>query len=402
MEYTIIESDGCKKVIVSISPKYLIAPERVFPVLIDPSTMITGESNTYDAYVSSNHPNTNYYLKTILKTGYSDNFHIRRSHIKFDIPSSVINGEVTAAKLRIRKKSGISLSSVKARRITSSWTSSTVTWNNKPDTMSTGYAFAFDSDNWYKANVFPIVMKWLRDGQINRGFELRDNIETGSDHWTDIYSSDAESPNKPELHITYVNKKKCRLVGVSANNHDHYSCLTSAKTFFDDCYEIGSTIVSGGSFSVNNIASLLDDNGNGVFLCRSHGGYSGTEDSPNYTFVKVNYDNIPNVLFKSSSDFDNLNLSNMKLVMFVACKTGNGGIGGNNLPTEAVNKGAKASVGFKKNIDCSSANQWTIAFSTMMKNKQTVSAACLSLKNTYPDSGLDKYIICGDNQTKLN
>ena len=206
LEYTITESDGCKNVTVSISPEYLNAPERVFPVLIDPSMMITGETSTYDSYVSSNHTSTNYYLSTYLKTGRSDTYHIRRSYIKFNIPTNVMNGWISASTLSLKKRGGVAPTSVKARRVTSTWTSSGVTWSNKPSTATTGYSFSLDSDNWYKANVRAIVRKWAHEGEVNRGFELKDETESGTDHWTNYYSSDAESPNKPELHITYYPK----------------------------------------------------------------------------------------------------------------------------------------------------------------------------------------------------
>lgn len=205
LEYTITEDDGLKRVSISISPEYLNASERVFPVLIDPSTMITGENNTYDSYVSSNHTSSNYYSSTYLKTGRSEDYHIRRSYIKFDIPSSVLSGWITASTLRIKKRGGVAPTTVKARRVISSWTSSGVTWSNKPDTATTGYAFSLDSDNWYEANVRPIVRKWAHDNKVNRGFELKDETESGTDHWTNFYSSDAASPNKPELHISYIN-----------------------------------------------------------------------------------------------------------------------------------------------------------------------------------------------------
>ena len=205
LEYTITEEGNITIVTVSISTDYLYAPERAFPVLIDPTTMITGETATFDSYVSSNHTSTNYYTSTYLKTGRSEDYHIRRSYIKFDIPSTVKNGWITASTLRLKKRGGIAPATVKARRVTSAWTSSGVTWSNKPDTATTGFVFSLDSDNWYYANVRNIVRKWAHEGKVNRGFELKDETESGTDHWTNFYSSDADSPNKPELHITYVN-----------------------------------------------------------------------------------------------------------------------------------------------------------------------------------------------------
>lgn len=44
---------------------------------------------------------------------------------------------------------------------------------------------------------------WVNGTCANYGFVLADNVENNSSHWTLFYSSDAVSPHKPELYITY-------------------------------------------------------------------------------------------------------------------------------------------------------------------------------------------------------
>jgi len=81
-----IEASGNAYVVsVTISDAYVEDPDREYPIVIDPSVMITGGTNTYDTYVSSKYPTTNYYLNTYLRTGKDDDYYIRRSYIKFDI-----------------------------------------------------------------------------------------------------------------------------------------------------------------------------------------------------------------------------------------------------------------------------------------------------------------------------
>lgn len=190
---------------VSIDSDYLNDLGRVFPVLIDPSIMVTGDTSTYDTYVSSHYPTTNYYLYNWLHTGRDDSYYIRRTYIKFDLPSGIQSNGITSAYINLKYYSG-SVPSIKAYRTTGSWASSSLTWNNKPSYTTTNASAnaALYSDNWYRMYVTSIVKSWYAGTFSNYGFVLKDATESGTSQWTTFYSSDAASPNKPELHINYV------------------------------------------------------------------------------------------------------------------------------------------------------------------------------------------------------
>lgn len=98
---------------VSIDSDYLNDLGRVFPVLIDPSIMVTGDTSTYDTYVSSRYPTTNYYLYNWLHTGRDDSYYIRRTYIKFDLPSGIQSNGITSAYINLKYYSG-SVPSIKA------------------------------------------------------------------------------------------------------------------------------------------------------------------------------------------------------------------------------------------------------------------------------------------------
>ena len=51
--------------------------------------------------------------------------------------------------------------------------------------------------------VTNIVKSWYTGTYSNYGFVLKDATESGTSQWTTFYSSDAASPNKPELVINY-------------------------------------------------------------------------------------------------------------------------------------------------------------------------------------------------------
>lgn len=138
-------------------------------------------------------------------------YYTRRTYIKFDIPN-YLNKEncdrVSYAYINIRKYSG-STPNVRAYRVVESWSSSSLTWNNKPSYASLNASqIAFSNDNgWYKLVVADIVKSWLDTTNVNYGFLLQDDTESGETQWTTFYSSDAASPNEPELHIYYTEGK---------------------------------------------------------------------------------------------------------------------------------------------------------------------------------------------------
>lgn len=114
VNYEIIEEKGeTTTVKVVVDPDYLEHPDRTYPVLIDPSIMVTGEWNTYDTYVASRYPATNYYLQHYFRTGRDEDFYTRRTFIKFDLPSGITSSSISSAYIDVKYYSG-STSGVKA------------------------------------------------------------------------------------------------------------------------------------------------------------------------------------------------------------------------------------------------------------------------------------------------
>lgn len=204
LTYTLQEAKDSVIVTVSLDENYAFSPERVYPIVIDPSVMITGADVTYDTYAASLAPNTNYYLQAYLRTGMDDGMGIRRTYLKFDLPGNIAASQITQAYINIEKHSGAT-PSVRAYRVLHSWSSSTLTWNNKP-AYSTSNASGFathTSNNWYKIIVTDTVKQWKNGTYSNYGFVLRDSTENNVNQWNVFYSSDSVSPHKPELHIVY-------------------------------------------------------------------------------------------------------------------------------------------------------------------------------------------------------
>ena len=189
---------------IKLSEEYAHTPERVYPILIDPSVMITGADVTFDTFVSSRYPNTNYFNDNHLRTGYDDDLYIRRAYMRFTLPNNISASSVTSAFIRIKQYIGTT-PNMKAYRVTGSWTSGQLTWNNKPGYSTSGASptAAMYSDDWYFTYITNMVKGWLNGTYSNYGFVLKDATESSSGPWSTFYSSEAASPNKPELHIRY-------------------------------------------------------------------------------------------------------------------------------------------------------------------------------------------------------
>ena len=205
LEYTVRETGqkGRYEITVSVSKDYLNAPERAFPVLVDPTVNIYGASLTYDSFVSETNAATNYQMDQHLRTGKDAPYGARRTYIKFVLPSDITGATISDAYIRIKKKSGTP-PTAKVCRVTGNWNSATINWFKKPGyTAFNSGALALVSNDWYKATVTAIVQEWA-SGTSNYGFIIKDNTENNINHWTTFYSSDAPAPNRPELHIIYM------------------------------------------------------------------------------------------------------------------------------------------------------------------------------------------------------
>lgn len=145
--------------------------------------------------------------------------------------------------------------SIKAYRVTEDWTSDSLTWNNKPEYTSTDASLTatMSSNNWYRAYVTAIVKSWLKGTYRNDGFLLKDETESGTSQWTTFYSSDAASPNKPELIINYSSVRPLK-------TYDYYlyknSAMSTSTTTLHNYLDIASdAIKSAYNVSFNRLST---------------------------------------------------------------------------------------------------------------------------------------------------
>ena len=310
LTYTIGETvDGKTDITVTLSEDYAADPERAYPILVDPSVVIFGTYETQDSFVSSLYPTTNYYTKKYIRMGWDSNYNIRRTYIRFNLPTSVPSNGITTCYMSLKKHDCGYDPVLNAYRVTGSWTSNTITWNNKP-----GYSTLYASDiaepranDWYRFYVTDIVKKWYAGTYQNYGFMVKNSTESGTGNWSTFYSSDADSPNKPELRINYL-PYDAVLMAYDDGQWDRGEYFNQTKQYIDPHDHSNVYLEEYTSCSASHLCSYLQTTNQ--FYIHTHG-------EPNGIYIGNNW--------LTSSQLIGLDLSNLQCALLLTCHTGYGG-----------------------------------------------------------------------------
>ena len=417
--------DDVARIKVTLDPAYLNNMARSFPIVVDPTERITDDKNTFDTYVSSTNRTTNYYLSKYLKTGKSTSGEAFRSYIKFNMEGLDISAaQVNSAYVRLKFISGDTPSTLYARRLVREWNSQTLTWDNTSNpaltTSETGAANIsavgkIEGNNWYVMQVNAMVKNILNGSATNYGWRIKDKTTEANNKVSTFCSSDYGYPYRPELEINYTTSSttgsNAVLCGVKCKNTSGGYIATNtnfdvvAGYLSNHGYSTSSLYKS---FTESQIKTYMNSNSNCIFVLIGHGGYvdSSISGSTPYTFTLVSTDGSESI--QSNTSFSSLNLSNQKIMIFLSCRSGQNTEGSYNMPTSAVNKGAKTAIGFKGTIDVPSTSSWLKFFFTEMNKGKTVASTFTTLMDSssiYRDAivgtGLENYQVCGSTNTKL-
>jgi len=215
--YELTPIEGSKyRITVVVPEEWLDHPELVYPVTIDPPlTIANTATNIDDTYVRESSPNSNYYLESRLRIGNYNGTNYTSGkcftylrHI--NMPTLPSNSVITYAKLHMSLLSGQTTAQTAAIwRVTTSWSGSTATWNNKPGSADKNDDTEDPTvvNSVYDKYIFDasyIVSKWYYEGVGKYGFTLAYNNQSAQD-LNSLYSSDCGLSNKlPQLVINYV------------------------------------------------------------------------------------------------------------------------------------------------------------------------------------------------------
>jgi hypothetical protein len=173
-----------------------------------------------DAFIYEKNPSTNYgnYANFIsFAWTFSGTPYVGQSLIEFDISQIPSNVTITEAQISLYHnpssssagQSGINES--KLKKVTSSWNESTVTWNNKPTTSSSGAIILATStsaiQDYENIDLTAIVQDWYTNSSSNNGLML--DITTRNPLASMLFcSSDySDSTKRPKLVVCYTNNK---------------------------------------------------------------------------------------------------------------------------------------------------------------------------------------------------
>jgi len=202
---------GGSYVTYTVPRPWLAAPERVFPVTVDP-TITLGQSVCDDTYVSSAYPSTSYGSADELKTGYYDaSTGWNRSLLRFDT-GAVADTYVTDAHLRAYQWWQYYPSTAMTThvgRVTEYWGEGS-TWDSLDDDGGlewTGLdAVSVARGQWLDLPCRTLTQRWAsgEPGYMNHGFAIYQNSGEGQTYWRKFRSSEwGTSTERPRMVVDY-------------------------------------------------------------------------------------------------------------------------------------------------------------------------------------------------------
>ncbi|MCL6600080.1 MAG: DNRLRE domain-containing protein, partial [Alicyclobacillus macrosporangiidus] len=213
-------SDGSYTLTITADPAWLNASGRSFPVTIDPTittTPVSVQPNATtgrDTFISSSNPSSNYASSTVLYAGSTSSYGTTDTLIDFqNLPNIVPGGTgatIQSATLQVyQTNSGEGGMALSAEPITSSWTSGSVTWNNRPSfgspldtqTYSTNGPGTY-TGNW-QFNITSLVKQWYSEQGANYGVAIVGGTSSYASFVSSDDTSSADAGDQPKLTITY-------------------------------------------------------------------------------------------------------------------------------------------------------------------------------------------------------
>ncbi|GHB32211.1 DNRLRE domain-containing protein [Streptomyces chryseus] len=203
--------DGAQTLVLRPDADYF-AQDLTYPVTVDPTSTL---AVTTDTWVATNY-NDSQVSSTELKSGtYDGGGTVARSFLKFDV-QDYENTHVVDTNLALYSHWSSSCTQgtgTAVRRVTESWSSSTITWAAKPATTTTGQVINTAAMGYSSAcpagtmnfDIDDIVKAWT-SGTANHGLMIRGVDETDSYTWRRFRSANyvsGDGSSEPHLTVTY-------------------------------------------------------------------------------------------------------------------------------------------------------------------------------------------------------
>lgn len=202
---------------------WLKAPDRVYPVYIDPSVQL---KKVTDAHIASAYPTANYSGSKLWDAGqgeytlsvgqYDGTTGINYAYIKPDV-SSLAKASIESATFKAYAKWHYYPSTpnlVKLDEVKSAWTPGAVTWNTKPTATNIAETNV-GRGQWASFNVKDTVQAWAQGTRVNYGFMMHTTNTQG--FWKKFTATETGT-NVPYLEVTYTYAKPAKAVAKTTSN----------------------------------------------------------------------------------------------------------------------------------------------------------------------------------------
>ncbi|MFD3622044.1 DNRLRE domain-containing protein [Streptomyces sp. NPDC058676] len=233
--------DGAQTLV--LTPDHDFLASATYPVTVDPTSTL---AVTTDTWVQTPDYTDSQVSSTELKSGtYDGGSDIARAYLKFDV-SKFAGKHITDTNLALYSYYSSTCSTsgpgTQVRRITSSWSSSDVTWSVQPSTTTTG-AVTSTAAKGYSSTDCPagtvnfdidaIVQAWA-SGSANYGLQIRGADESDSLTWRRFRSANYASGDtsvEPHLTVTYNSYATTSALAISPSSVNAYSGKRYVTTY---------------------------------------------------------------------------------------------------------------------------------------------------------------------------
>src|SRR5262249_14484475 len=134
-------ADGSQTLVLTPDRKFLSDPALTYPVTVDPTTTLAVTTDTW--VQNPDYPNSQQGSQEVKSGTYDAGTDVARSYLKFDV-SPFTGKHIQSATMSLYNYYSATCSTsgaaTDAKRITSSWSSPTITWGAQPTTTTTNKA----------------------------------------------------------------------------------------------------------------------------------------------------------------------------------------------------------------------------------------------------------------------
>lgn len=208
VEVGLQKSDDSYILTYTLPQSWLADSDRQWPVILDPIVSATSvvtnikDVSVYSA-LDSNHG------EGIIQCGYRPGWGKMRFYLKYIALPELTSGDVivnAAIQLYKPADSGTS-TSVEVHKVTETWESETMNWDNQAACVTTVEDFAVCKNaGYYQWDVTDIVRNWYEGENTGMMFKNPNSVENaGTESWKQFYSSDYGPSAQPTLVIMFRN-----------------------------------------------------------------------------------------------------------------------------------------------------------------------------------------------------